>query len=284
MLRILEVVVVAVAIMCSRGVVAFESDSEAPDMGPAAFLWPPDREWLSFHDNVAPCGTSAGPTNRTEFPLTGGLVSLVQQDEAFAVQLAISYDDEPKSNDDFDVLIPSDRMKEVDPGHECLSIANPPADVAVGSNATLQIKYTSEFDTGVNETYYACADITYIDRANFATEFPCFNITEPEATPTASSVPVAGSDQSSGDESSSGGLPGGAIAGIVIGAVVGVTFIALVLFFLYRRDQRDKRLAEHHVSNRNVKWDEDAASRSRTSGNADSGVSVPLQDLGSSRA
>lgn len=46
-------------------------------------------------------------------------------------------------------------MKEVDPGHECLSIANPPADVAVGSNATLQIKYTSEFDTGVNETYYA---------------------------------------------------------------------------------------------------------------------------------
>lgn len=70
MLRILEAVVVAVAIMCSRGVVAFESDSEAPDMGPAAFLWPPDREWLSFHDNVAPCGTSAGPTNRTEFPLS----------------------------------------------------------------------------------------------------------------------------------------------------------------------------------------------------------------------
>ncbi|KAK7753182.1 hypothetical protein SLS62_004915 [Diatrype stigma] len=285
MLKVFGAVAFA-AIACSRGVLAqHDSDDEVDDMGPAAFLWPPDREWLSYHDNVEPCGTSSGPTNRTEFPLTGGQVALVQQDESFGIQIAISYNDDPQTNDDFNVLVSADRIKELDPGHQCLDIANPPSDVSVGSNATLQIKYTSEFDTNVNETYYACADITYVSRADFNYTIPCFNVTEPEATPTSSSVPAA-TDQSGTSSGGSGGsLSGGAIAGIVIGSVVGVAFIAIVLFFLYRRDQRDKRLAEHRVSSRNVKWDEDAASRSqRTSGNADSGVSVQLQDLGSARA
>lgn len=42
----------------------------ATDMGPAAFLWPPDRAWGAAQDNTAPCGSSAGVTNRTEFPLS----------------------------------------------------------------------------------------------------------------------------------------------------------------------------------------------------------------------
>lgn len=44
--------------------------SGATDMGPAAFLWPPDRAWGAAQDNTAPCGSSAGVTNRTEFPLS----------------------------------------------------------------------------------------------------------------------------------------------------------------------------------------------------------------------
>lgn len=42
----------------------------ATDMGPAAFLWPPDRVWGAAQDNTPPCGSSAGVTNRTEFPLS----------------------------------------------------------------------------------------------------------------------------------------------------------------------------------------------------------------------
>lgn len=103
---------------------------------------------------------------------------------------------------------------------------------------------------------------------------------EPAATPspTSSSAPIE-----NGQSGSGGGLSGGAIAGIVIGSVVGVVLIATILFFFYRRDQREKRLTEHQISNRNVKWDEDVASRSMTSGNADSGVNVQLQDLGNPR-
>jgi hypothetical protein len=40
------------------------------DMGPAAFMWPPDRVWSGDMDNKAPCGSRASVGNRTEFPLS----------------------------------------------------------------------------------------------------------------------------------------------------------------------------------------------------------------------
>jgi hypothetical protein len=40
------------------------------DMGPAAFMWPPDRVWSGDMDNRAPCGSRAPAGNRTEFPLS----------------------------------------------------------------------------------------------------------------------------------------------------------------------------------------------------------------------
>lgn len=43
---------------------------ESPEMGPVALLWPTDRAWHPDHDNHPPCGTSEGPTDRTEFPLS----------------------------------------------------------------------------------------------------------------------------------------------------------------------------------------------------------------------
>ncbi|RYP72021.1 hypothetical protein DL771_004490 [Monosporascus sp. 5C6A] len=296
MLGILKTLAVVAAISCSRGVLAQHgSDDEVEDMGPAAFMWPPDREWLSYHDNVAPCGTSSGPTNRTNFPLSKASFLSVARDERRianptsqpAARLrSSSRTSHPQSNDDFEVLVSADRIRELDPGHQCVNIADPPSDVGVGSNATLQIRYTSEFDEGVNETYYACADITYVRARDFTYRIPCFNATEeePEPSPTPPSPAPAENEDADGI---GGGLSGGAVAGIAIGAVAAVSLVAVVLFFLYRRDQREKRLAEHRLSNRNVKWDEDvaasSASRSRTSGGtADSGVSVQLRDLASS--
>lgn len=41
----------------------------AKSMGPAAFMWPPDREWGAAQDNTAPCGSASGVMNRTDFPL-----------------------------------------------------------------------------------------------------------------------------------------------------------------------------------------------------------------------
>jgi hypothetical protein len=40
------------------------------DMGPAAFLWPTNRAYSAANDNTAPCGSAAGVTNRTDFPMS----------------------------------------------------------------------------------------------------------------------------------------------------------------------------------------------------------------------
>ncbi|CAG8111472.1 unnamed protein product [Penicillium salamii] len=218
--------------------------SAATDMGPAAFLWPPDRAWGEAQDNTAPCGSSAGVTNRTEFPLTNGKVSLVLQDESYNVNLAISYNNDPTSNRDFTTLVSSSNFPDLDPGHECYAVPNPPSNISSGSNATLQLSYLSTFDTDKNSTFYACADISYVPLASFTTNVPCFNVSEPTTSGSSNSSASSGSSRSSG---SSSGLSGGQIAGIVVGCVAGAALAAVALFVLWtryqRKVQRDKVVA-----------------------------------------
>lgn len=126
------------------------------------------------------------------------------------------------------------------PGHECYSVPNPPSNIASGSNATLQLSYQSTFDTDTNQTYYACADITYVPLKSFTTNVFCFNVS---VTDTAQSSSTATGSSSS----KSPGLSGGQIAGIVVGSVVGAALIAGGLFLLWsrhrRKVQRDKVVA-----------------------------------------
>lgn len=48
--------------------------AEGSVMGPVAFLWPANRPWSAEADNTAPCGSSSGVGNRTQFPL--GMISI----------------------------------------------------------------------------------------------------------------------------------------------------------------------------------------------------------------
>lgn len=45
------------------------SGAQGTVMGPVAFLWPSDRPWSASADNVGPCGSSDGVSNRTDFPI-----------------------------------------------------------------------------------------------------------------------------------------------------------------------------------------------------------------------
>lgn len=126
-------------------------------------------------------------------------------------------------------------------------------------------------DSDKNETYYACADVTYVPASKFTYSIPCFNVTSEEFTPVttsagAGSTATAGSSKGSEDKSkadsdsnsSSGGgsgLSGGAIAGIVIGSVAGVA-IGVALLFGYRRLLQKYRSARNQASVRNVDWAE----------------------------
>lgn len=168
------------------------------------------------------------------------------------------------------------RIPELNEGHQCYPIPNPAADVEAGANATLQIKYTSDFDTDLNETFYACADITYVATSQFNVQVPCFNATtddfslpeendddgDDDNSSTSTGSAAGASSTASGavtaSSGSSSGLSGGAIAGIVVGVVGGLLFLAGGFFFLWRRGQRNRRLRQQQANVRNVKWEEQA--------------------------
>lgn len=58
-----------------------------------------------------------------------------------------------------------------------MRVLDPPAGTTAGRNATLQISYTADFGAPHNQTFYACADITYVDNPNFKMPVPCSNTT-----------------------------------------------------------------------------------------------------------
>ncbi|KAJ4248796.1 hypothetical protein NW762_012634 [Fusarium torreyae] len=245
---------------------AYSQDDDVPtnasvtddEMGPAAFMWPPDRVWSGDVDNKAPCGSRSSAGNRTEFPLTGGAVALVAQDDYYNSKISISYSDNPTSNDDFETLIEEKSIADLNPGHSCVEVPDAPSKASAGDNATLQIIYKADWDAPHNQTFYACADITFVEASKFKFEIPCFNATEPgdddkAAGATADPSPTAthratssGSSEASDDDeddksSGSKKLSGGAIAGIVIGSVAGVVLIAGAALFLWRRKQQEER-------------------------------------------
>ncbi|KAM3514382.1 hypothetical protein MY11210_001936 [Beauveria gryllotalpidicola] len=236
-------------------------------IGPAAFMWPPDRVWSADADNTAPCGSIAGVGNRTDFPLQNGKIALVAQDKSYDLELAISYLPEPKTNSDFHNLISMEAFKDIKLGHTCVTLPDAAASVKAGTNATLQIKYIADFDKPENQTFYACSDITYVELSNFKESIPCFNATDPtdgagtktgssggggaSSTASASSSPSAGSSSGSGSKKS--GLSGGAIAGIVIGSVAGVALIAAAVLLVFRRKQQRLRVLRQQNPERG-KW------------------------------
>lgn len=151
---------------------------------------------------------------------------------------------------------------------------NPSIDTEAGANATFQLKYIGDMESDKNETYYACADVTYVSASKFTYSIPCFNVTSDEFTAVSTSTAGAGSTATAGSskgsdsksetdsdsESSSGGgsgLSGGAIAGIVIGSVAGLA-IGVALLFGYRRLLQKHRLARSQASARNMDWAESA--------------------------
>ncbi|KID94845.1 wsc2, partial [Metarhizium majus ARSEF 297] len=228
LMRLLAVLAMATSVATAA------NPTSSDDMGPAAFMWPEDRVWSAAADNTAPCGSVARVGNRTNFPLTNGQVALVDQKEAYSVQISNSYDDDPKEDNDFTTLIKPEAMAELDKGHTC-------------------IKYVASFDKPEKETFYACADITYVDFANFKEKVPCFNATVPEDSK--KNTPTPTSDVSKNSGSAGSGLSGGGTAGVVIGVVGGVALIAAAALLIYRRKQQRLRMLRQKFSPRNIKPD-----------------------------
>ncbi|KAH6641085.1 hypothetical protein F5144DRAFT_506062 [Chaetomium tenue] len=270
------------------------------NMGPASFFWPPDRAWSAQTDNTPPCGSSAGVGNRTEFPLSGGKIAFTAQDDSYDTQLSISFSNDPQSQSDFTRLTTAP-IPELDPGHTCLSLPDPPQALArAGVNATLQMRYTADFDRPENQTFYACADVVFVPATAFnPADVPCFNASDPVdvPAPTVTGEPTGlpghgeagpplveddgGDGEGGGDGDGGRGLSSGAIAGTVVGSVVGVALIVGLGLLFYRERERKKRLVRERDTGRAVKWVDDSQGRSQAGKDSTSvaGESIRMGNL-----
>ncbi|KAH7348228.1 hypothetical protein BKA66DRAFT_516680 [Pyrenochaeta sp. MPI-SDFR-AT-0127] len=217
---------------------------EGTSMGPVAFMWPADRPWDAGNDNIAPCGSASGPSNRTIFPLSQGSVALSIADDAWHVAFRLALSNNPTAQSDFDDQV-VENITDIDPGHQCYKLERLEG-IAPGTNATIQMEYWAEFEgenNGNNQSFFACVDITFVETKDFTIQVPCFNVTSDNfaaPTPSSTSTPSGGglsaSPTPSAAASSGGGLSTGAKAGIAVGAVIaGLALFGAIGFFLWRR-------------------------------------------------
>ncbi|RYP50212.1 hypothetical protein DL768_004233 [Monosporascus sp. mg162] len=222
--------------------------AEGTEMGPVAFLWPADRPWSAEADNIAPCGSASGPTNRTDFPLSQGSVSLSIADDAWNVAFSIAYDNNPTAQSDFTQQV-VENITAIEAGHQCYKVADIPDTVEPGTNATIRLEYWSSMDDelgGRNQSFYACADITFVETEDFDIQVPCFNVKASEfnlpkdddgGEDSATSQPSAAGEangEGSGDFGS--GLTSGAKAGVAVGVIVAsLAIVGAVAFVVLRK-------------------------------------------------
>ncbi|KAI1177781.1 hypothetical protein F4777DRAFT_164269 [Nemania sp. FL0916] len=213
---------------------------EGTVQGPVAFLWPENRPWSAAKDNMGPCGSSNGVGNRTSFPLSQGSVALTIADEAWNVAFSIAYANDPTNQDQFVQRVAG--VPAVESGHQCYKIADIPQTIQAHSNATIQLEYWSNMDNelgGRNQSFFACADITFVEPADFSTQVPCFNVTASDFNQTAPKPDDTGADDTS-SLAPSGGLSTAAIAGITVGAVVASLLVVGVVAWLAFRKKDAK--------------------------------------------
>ncbi|OAA65871.1 hypothetical protein SPI_02658 [Niveomyces insectorum RCEF 264] len=238
---------------------------EGSIMGPVAFLWPPNRPWNAAFDNIGPCGSQFGVSNRTKYPLSQGSVALSIADDAYQIAFYVAFDNNPTTQSQFQEQVVNN-VTEVEPGHQCYKIDPIPSTVKAGTNATIQLEYWAKYGNengGKNESFYACADITFVEDEDFNEQAICFNVTVPgfDGDPTSTTgigAPAATATNapstSSPDEtkkSSSSGLSGGAKAGIAVGSIVGAIAIGVVALLVYRRKRRTGYLERRRASKLN---------------------------------
>lgn len=184
--------------------VAAQSHGEefAQTMGPVSFMWPPDREWSEDYENTAPCGSASGPmTNRSMFPLNGGHIALVAQDDAWAVSVRISFKSNPTSQNDFQTWFTSNITNELDEAHMCYQTPSVPSSIKENDFGTIQLEYNA-LDGTKNISHFACADVYFVEKSNFKNNgfsALCFNTSDGEIAPdnTISESEAAGANSDS---------------------------------------------------------------------------------------
>lgn len=180
---ITSVAVAAASIMAGRVAAQGHGEEFAQTMGPVAFMWPDDRPWSEDTETIAPCGSASKVGERTNFPLEGGALLLVSQDEAWNVDVNIAFKSNPSSNNDFQNWFASNISAEMESGHKCFPVPALPSSVKDGDVGTIQLVY-SAMDGSNNVSHYACADVVFVEKfTHNGYSSLCFNTSEGEIAP-----------------------------------------------------------------------------------------------------
>jgi hypothetical protein len=170
---------------------------------------------------------------------------------------------DPQTNTDFTTLMETNGMNDLNPGHTCVKLPDAPAPVSAGTNATIQIIYKANWDAPHNQTFYACADITYVPAADFKRRIPCFNATEPGEDDKRPPSGNSGNKESGGSGNGSGAgnngsnrLKPGALAGVIAGSIIGTCVLSGACLFLFRRREQKKRMLRLAQMEENAKRSE----------------------------
>jgi len=173
-----------------------------PSTSPGAigFDWPPLRGWNGDSDDVAPCGgfTLGG---RTDFPISGGELALIQQRDGHNIQIQYSTVNDPQGFSDFQPLLSN--ITHLYGGSACLQT---PDFASMGLSAGSPVTFMVTYQTGPQRTnLFQCADVNLVAASGFAPfeDYTCANVTRSTQTRGGANTAVVEADSASSTSGSS---------------------------------------------------------------------------------
>lgn len=142
-------------------------------------------------------------------------------------------------------------LARLDVGISCVAVPDAPSFVEAGGNATLQLKYVASYDSPTNQSFFVCADITFVPPSEIPFAFPCVNTTMVDPTATTAKPTVKPKPTKEPKPSGDGWSPGkesrlseGAIAGVAAGGLVAAAGILTAISKLCHVRKEDDREAD----------------------------------------
>ncbi|ORY91496.1 hypothetical protein BCR35DRAFT_349312 [Leucosporidium creatinivorum] len=223
---------------------------------PVGFKLPVARGWADATDSASPCGGIAFGGNRTDFPMSGGDISLLTKADGDQVQINIAKSSEATKNSNFKSLI--HEVAVTYRGHQCYNAPDlSTLGFSVGDEVTLQLTYVA----GAADTrLYQCADVTIVATDAFvaAEGAFCVNGAYDYATP----------DTNDYSDDLSSGLTAGQKGGIGAGAsIAGLLIIGGLAWFFMKKKKSAAAVANsgHSIDGRTLHGDNSSfASRDMT--------------------
>ncbi|KAF9335503.1 hypothetical protein BG006_011359 [Podila minutissima] len=156
--------------------------------------YPTSRGFNDDNEPNAPCGGFDAVSNRTQFPISKGFLTIDSHHPTAQVKINVVYGNSPAAADfTAAAATPARSVSVAHPGHSCLQLdLSSFKGAASGTNATIQIVYN-----GGDSPLYQCTDVTLITSANLD-QTKCITDNGGSSTPSSSGTSPAPTGNNAG--------------------------------------------------------------------------------------